>query len=170
VCHSARRVAPTTISTLGRPNETTCKCRLVALKSGFGPHQSHTLNHCAAVARQPLRTLAVYSDFLAPSKPTRGLEPRTPSLRAVIVALAERMVEPNLLAESAPCATRVPVRIRAESINSGLAVEPQSGEKGRILDRSLRGTQDAHLALLLGASSRMAAAPTGVPITWVPAR
>jgi hypothetical protein len=42
-------------------------------------------------------------------EPTRGLEPRTPSLRVIGRISAERMVEPNRLTEATSCATRVPI-------------------------------------------------------------
>jgi hypothetical protein len=76
---------------------------------GVGPHHSHALNDCAVVTRHRSRTYAISRDFLASGKPTRGLEPRTPSLRVIARVSPERMVEPNLSPKPAPCATRVPI-------------------------------------------------------------
>ena len=83
VCQSARRVASVTISALDRSGETSCKCLLVASRTGTGPHHWHAMNDCAIVASRPRQNIGICSDFLAPSKPTRGLEPRTPSLRVM---------------------------------------------------------------------------------------
>ena len=44
------------------------------------------------------------------TKPTRGLEPRTPSLRVLSALHARPVVEPKLLRRATLCATRVPFR------------------------------------------------------------
>jgi hypothetical protein len=84
VCQSARRVASVTISAQESPDETTCKCPQVASRPGFGPHHSQAMNDGRVVTSKPRRNMRVCSDYLAPGKPTRGLEPRTPALRDIV--------------------------------------------------------------------------------------
>jgi hypothetical protein len=57
--------------------------------------------------------ICLFAGTSQPAKPTRGLEPRTPSLRVIARVPAERMVEPNRSPKSAPCATCVPFCIVA---------------------------------------------------------
>jgi hypothetical protein len=108
VYQSARGVGPATISDPRSPSETACIGPLSMPNPRFGPHHSHSASDCGvAVSRVP-PNLRLCSNFLSSRKPTRGLEPRTPSLRVMSALLPGRMVEPNPNAISAPCATRVP--------------------------------------------------------------
>ncbi len=89
---------------------------------------------CRLKRRTP--NTAVYRVFPT-GKPTRGLEPRTPSLRVMLGSFVRRMVKPNMPAESTPCATRVPFRIGA------VASCPAPVSETSWVPRRLRQTQDA---------------------------
>ena len=121
VCHSARRVAPTTISALGRPDGTACESALVVSMPGVGPDHSHALNDCAVVTSVGVGICSFPANS-APRASRRGDSNPGPHHYEVLLPSPQGAWLSQICRDWAACATRVPTCGRVAALGDAASV------------------------------------------------